>query len=76
MSRSLLDISALDACMQAQVAQFGNIKDFHFVLWRQEPDVMGSNWNARITHFRGSSANDSSWWDVVPQLRERFNLNY
>jgi hypothetical protein len=76
MSRSLIDISVLDDCMQEQVAQYGDIRDFHFVLWRQEPDGTGSNWNARITHFRGSSANDSSWWGVVPQLREQFNLNY
>jgi hypothetical protein len=47
--------------------------DFHIVLWRQDPDTTGCNWNAHIERIRGSLT-DSSWWDVVPQMRERFNL--
>jgi hypothetical protein len=44
------------------------------VLWRQEPDADGCNWNARIECVRGRHLNDCSWWDVVPQMRERFKL--
>ena len=73
-ARSLIDIDALDSRVQEQVAKYGSIKDFHVALWRQQPDATGCNWNARIGHFRGSGLNDSSWWDVVPRMRERFNL--
>jgi hypothetical protein len=75
MERSLIDISALDVQVQEQVAKYGNVKDFHVVLWRQDPDTAGCNWNARIERIRGGSSSDLSWWDVVPQMRERFNLN-
>jgi hypothetical protein len=44
------------------------------VVWRQEPDPTGCNWNARIDRLRGDGSSDTSWWDVVPQMRERFNL--
>ena len=73
-ARSLIDIGALDVRVQEQVAKYGSIKDFHVVLWRQDPDATGCNWNARIERI-GGSLSDSSWWDVVPQMRERFNLN-
>jgi hypothetical protein len=32
------------------------------VLWRQDPDATGCNWNARIDRIRGSSSSGSSWW--------------
>jgi hypothetical protein len=76
--RSLIDITALDLRIQEQVAKYGSLKDFKIVLWRQESDATGSNWNARIErvgHMRRSSSSDLTWWDVVPQMRERFNLN-
>jgi hypothetical protein len=73
-ARSLLDISALDTRVQEEVARYGNIKDFHVVLWRQDPDATGSNWNARIERIRGTSLDTFSWWDVIPPLREKFNL--
>src|ERR1019366_10066693 len=41
MERSLIDISALDVQVQEQVAKYGNVKDFHVVLWRQDPDTAG-----------------------------------
>lgn len=75
MGRSLIDIGALDVRVQEQVAKYGSVKDFHVVLWREDPDATGCNWNARIERIRGGSLIDSSWWDVVPQMRERFNLN-
>jgi hypothetical protein len=75
MTRSLIDISSLDVRMQEQVATHGSIKDFHLALWRQEPDETGCNWNAHIERIRGGSTSDLSWWDVVPEMRERFNLN-
>jgi hypothetical protein len=73
-ARSLIDISALDSRIQEQIAKYGSIKDFHVVLWRNESDAAGCNWNARIGRFQGNGSSDSSWWDVVPQMRERFNL--
>jgi hypothetical protein len=86
MTRALIDISSLDVRVQEQVAKHGDLKNFHVALWRQDPDASGCNWNARIERVGGGanqnhpdsdpdSANDSSWWDVVPQMRERFNLN-
>jgi hypothetical protein len=55
----------------------GTIKEFQVVLWRQEPDTTGCNWNARIEYIgrkRAADSRDLTWWDVVPQMRERFNL--
>ena len=52
-------------------------KEFQVVLWRQEPDTTGCNWNARIEYIgrkRTADSRDLTWWDVVPQMRERFNL--
>jgi hypothetical protein len=75
MERSLIDIGALDVRVQQQVAEHGSVKDFQVALWRQEPDASGCNWNAHIERLRGSEATDPSWWEVIPQLRERFNLS-
>jgi hypothetical protein len=74
MERSLIDIVALDLLLEEQLAKHGSLKDFKLVVWRQEPDATGCNWNARIDPLRGNSSSDTSWWDVVPQMRERFNL--
>ena len=74
MKRSLLDISALDVRMQEQVAKCGSVKDFQLTLWRQDPDALGCNWNARIKRIRGDAA-QTGWWEVVPQMRENYNLN-
>jgi hypothetical protein len=73
-ARSLIDIVALDLQLEEQLASHSSLKDFKVVLWRQEPDATGSNWNARIERVRGDGSSDTSWWDVVPQMRERFNL--
>jgi hypothetical protein len=43
-------------------------------VWRQELDAINCNWNARIERFQGDSSSDSSWWQIVPLMRERFNL--
>jgi hypothetical protein len=75
--RSLLDISTLDSRVQEEIAKYGTIKEFQVVLWRQEPDTTGCNWNARIEYIgrkRAADSRDLTWWDVVPQMRERFNL--
>ena len=74
-TRSLIGISELDSRIQDQIADYGSIKDFKVMLWRQPPDDTGSNWDARIYRVRGDSAADSRWWVLVPQLRERFNLS-
>jgi hypothetical protein len=72
--RALLDIGALDTQIQRRIAQHGSVKDFSVVLWRDEPDATGCNWNARIERVEGSRSDDSSWWGLVPQMRARFNL--
>ena len=74
MARSLIDIVALDLQLEEQLAKHASLKVFKLVVWRQEPDTTGCNWNARIDRLRGDSSSDTSWWDVVPQMRERFNL--
>jgi hypothetical protein len=77
MARSLIDIAGLDLQVQDEIAKYGTIKEFQVVLWRQEPDPTGCNWNARIEYIgrkRAADSRDLTWWDVVPQLRERFNL--
>jgi hypothetical protein len=75
--RSLLDINTLDSRVQEEIAKYGTIKEFQVVLWRQEPDTTGCNWNASIEYIgrkRAADSRDLTWWDVVPQMRERFNL--
>ena len=74
LARSLIDIAALDVRIQEQVARYGSLKDFKIVVWRQELDAIDCNWNARIERFQGDSSSDSSWWHIVPLMRERFNL--
>jgi hypothetical protein len=74
-TRLLIGISELDSRIQDQIAEYGSVKDFKVMLWRQAPDPTGSNWDARIYRVRGDSATDSRWWVLVPQLRERFNLS-
>jgi hypothetical protein len=72
-ARSLIDIVALDLQLEEQLAKHASLKDFKLVVWRQEPDTTGCNWNARIERLKGD-ASDRSWWDVVPTMRKRFNL--
>jgi hypothetical protein len=74
LARSLIDIAALDVRIQEQVAKYGSLKDFTIAVWRQELDAINCNWNARIECLQGDSSNDSSWWNIVPLMRERFNL--
>ena len=74
MARSLIDIGALDLQLEEQLAKHASLKDFKLVVWRQEPDATGCNWNARIERMRGGGSSDTNWWGVVPQMRERFNL--
>ena len=72
--RSLIGISELDSRIQDRIAEYGNIKNFKLMLWRQDTDATGSNWDARIYRINGDGANDSSWWELVPQMRKGFNL--
>ena len=74
MRRALIDIASLDVQVQERVAEFGSFKDFQLTLWRQEPDSTGCNWDAHIERIRGAS-NDNGWTEVVPELREHYNLN-
>jgi hypothetical protein len=74
LARSLVDIATLDVRIQEQVAKHGSLKDFAIAVWRQELDAINCNWNARIEHLQDDSSSDSSWWDIVPLMRERFNL--
>jgi hypothetical protein len=75
MARSLLDIGALDTRVFEEIAKHGPVKDFHLALWRQEPDASGCNWNARIERMSAESLDSVSWWNVVPLMREQFNLD-
>ena len=75
MARSFIDIGSLDVRVQERVAEHGSVKDFEVALWRQEPDETGCNWNAYIKRLRGDSTSDSSWWNVIPEMRKRYNLN-
>ena len=74
MARSLIDETALNSRLQEQVANYGSVKDFHIMLWRQERAAGECNWNAHIRCIRGRGLSDSRWWDVVPKLRKRFDL--
>ena len=74
LARSLIDIALLDLRIQEQVAKYGRLKDFTIAVWRQDLDAINCNWNARIERLQGDSSNDSSWCDIVPLMRERFNL--
>ena|ERR1700674_201049 len=60
-TRSTLDWRALHVRVREEVAEHGNIEDFHVILWPQEPDASGSNWNGRIGRIRGGKAPDSPW---------------
>jgi hypothetical protein len=72
--RQLVGISELDSRLQDEFAQYGSIKTFRITMWRDNPDGTGCNWNARVDRIKGGESDDSAWWDVVPQLRQRFNL--
>ena len=73
-AREVIEISELDLRLQQKMAEHGGLKGFHITLWRDERDATGCNWNARIDRIRGVPLTNLSWWDVVPQLRKRFNL--
>jgi hypothetical protein len=52
-TRELIGISELDSRIQEQIAEYGSIKSFHIVLWRDAPDA-GCNWNAHIERVQGN----------------------
>ena len=72
--RELIGISELDSRLQDEIGQCGNPKLFRITMWREPPDRTGCNWNARVDRIEGGESDDTSWWDAVPRLRERFNL--
>jgi hypothetical protein len=37
-ARSLIDIVTLDLRIEEEISKYGTLKDFHIVLWRQDPD--------------------------------------
>ena len=77
MGRVAIDMVTLDRQLEEELAKHASLKDFKVVLWRHDPDATGCNWNARIEYIgrkRAADARDLTWWDVVPQMRERFNL--
>jgi hypothetical protein len=41
-SRSLIDITALDLRIQEQIAEYGSLKEFHITVWRQARDSGGA----------------------------------
>jgi hypothetical protein len=72
--RLVLDLVALDQRLEDELVKYGPLKEFKVVLWRQEPDATGCNWMGRIERLDGSTSLDVSWSEVLPQLRERYNL--
>ena len=67
--------SCVRIAVKEEVAKHGSIRELHVTLWRCNPDATGCNWNARIERVRGRNSSDAKrWWDVVPQMRGRFNL--
>ena len=73
-TRESIDIVQLDEELERELTRYGSLKDFRILLWRQEPDATGSNWNARIERSKIDTEHYPPWWDVVPRMRERFNL--
>jgi hypothetical protein len=73
--RELIEISELDSRLQDEIAEHGSLKLFRITMWRETPDATGCNWNARVDQLKGTESSDSSWWDVVLQMRSRFNLS-
>ena len=73
-ARQSVEIGELDSRLEDKIAQYGSIKTFRITMWRADADRTGCNWDARVDRINGTESDDSSWWDVVPQLRQRFNL--
>lgn len=71
--RTSINISDLDSKIQAAIAEYGSVKHFLVVVWRDEPDATDCNWNARIERIQGNTG-DCAWWDLIPQMRARYNL--
>jgi hypothetical protein len=59
-ARSLIDIITLDSRIEEEISKCGTLKDFHIVVWLQEPDADGCNWNARVDRVLGDGSSDSS----------------
>jgi hypothetical protein len=74
-ARELIGLGDLDSRLQNEIAEYGTPKGFHITMWRAEPDATGCNWNARVDRIKGTESSDLSWWNVVPQMRARFNLS-
>ena len=74
MARSLIDIGALDMYLQEALGKVARGTDFQVAVWRQTPDAAGCNWNARFEPIERTESEDKRWWNVVPDLRARFNV--
>jgi len=72
--RATIDIGRLDAIVQEELAAYCSINGFSFALWRDKTEPGGCNWNARLQPLQKCAAVDNAWWDVIPRLRERYNL--
>jgi hypothetical protein len=73
-TRSIIDIGALDLAVQERLLSFGSLKDFHIALWRHEPDASGCNWNGSIGRANGGVSEGLSLDLIIPQLRNAFNV--
>jgi hypothetical protein len=51
-------------CWRRQYCRFGHLANAGEV----------AHWNALLERIMGTESSDLSWWDVVPQMRNLFNL--
>jgi hypothetical protein len=51
-ARSLIDIVTLDLRIEEEISKYGTLNDFHIVLWRQDPNTTGCNWDAHRADSR------------------------
>ena len=72
--RDSVDIGKLDALVQEALANYCSVNGFSLTVWRDKGDPSGCNWNGRLEPLPKCAAVDTGWWDVIPRLRERYNL--
>jgi hypothetical protein len=73
--RACVDMGKLDALVQQELAVLSPVTGFSLTLWRDLAQSDGCNWNARLEPLPKCTAVDTRWWDVIPKLRSRYNLD-
>jgi len=73
--RACVNMGKLDALVQQELAVLTPVTGFSLTLWRDLPESGGCNWNGRLQPLPKCTAADTGWWDVIPKLRSRYNLD-